>query len=109
MKTAPQVLDLETRRMEKEARRRIEDVRAVMGRLGEEAKRALSALLDGKLTFTPRPDRRYEITGRVVTGALVPLPERPQGDTRYCEHEWLRWVGWMDGRDQRGCVTAPAV
>jgi DNA invertase Pin-like site-specific DNA recombinase len=82
MKTAPQVLDLETRRMEKEARRRIEDVRAVMGRRGEEAKRALAALLDGKLTFTPRPDQHYEITGRIVTGALVHLPACPQGDTR---------------------------
>jgi site-specific DNA recombinase len=81
MKTAPQVLDLEARRMEKEARRRIEDVRAVMGRRGEAAKRALSTLLDGKLTFTPLPDKRYEITGRIVTGALVHLPLCPQGDS----------------------------
>jgi hypothetical protein len=81
MKIAPQVLDLEARRMEKEARRGIEDVRAVMGRRGEAAKRALSTLLDGKLTFTPLQDKRYEITGRIVTGALVHLPERPQRES----------------------------
>ncbi len=81
MKTAPQVLDLKASRMEKEARRRIEDVRAVMGRRGEAAKRALSTLLDGKLTFTPLPDKHYEITGRIVTGALVHLPLCPQGDS----------------------------
>ena len=81
MKAAPQVLDLEARRMEREARRRIADVRAVMGRRGEEAKRALSTLLDGKLTFTPTPDKQYEITGRIVTGALVHLPKCPQGDS----------------------------
>ena len=81
MTTAPQVLDLEARRMEKEARRRIEDVRAVMGRRGEAAKRALSTLLDGKLTFTPLQDKRYKITGRIVTGALVHLPERPQRES----------------------------
>ena len=81
MKTAPQVLDLEARRMEKEARRRIEDVRDVMGRRGEAAKRALSTLLDGKLTFTPLPDKRYEITGRIVTGSLVHLPGCPQRES----------------------------
>jgi len=42
------------------------------------AKRALSALLDGKLAFKPLADKRYEITGKVVTGALVHLLERPQ-------------------------------
>ena len=81
MKTAPDVLDLEARRMEKEARKRIADLRAVMGRRGEAAKRALCSLLDGKLTFTPTDDKQYEITGRIVTGALVHLPLRPQRDS----------------------------
>ncbi len=81
MKAAPQVLDLESRRMEKEARARIQDCRAVMGRRGEAAKRALSALLDGKLAFKPLPDKRYEVTGQVVTGALVHLFERPQRES----------------------------
>jgi DNA repair exonuclease SbcCD ATPase subunit len=84
MKTAPDVLDLEARRMEKEARKRIADLRAVMGRRGEAAKRALCSLLDGKLTFTPTDDKQYEITGRIVTGALVHLPLRPQGASVHC-------------------------
>ncbi len=74
MRTAPQVLDLEARRMEKEARRRIADLRAVMARNPEEAKRVLVALLDGKLTFTPtetKEGRRYAISGKVATGALL--------------------------------------
>jgi|HubBroStandDraft_2_1064218.scaffolds.fasta_scaffold222690_2 hypothetical protein len=93
--------------MEKEARRRIEDVRVVMGRRGEAAKRALSTLLDGKLTFTP-PNKRYEITGRVVTGALVHLPERPQGepevsaaDLRPVFEDFPLWLGGMT-QDEAG-------
>ena len=81
MKTAPQVLDLESRRLEKEALKRIEDCRAVMGRRGDAAKKALSALLDGKLAFKPLPDKRYAMTGKVVTGALVHLLERPQRES----------------------------
>lgn len=50
-----------------------------MGRRGEETKGALSALLDGKLTFTPRPDRRFEITGRIMTGAFVHFPASLRG------------------------------
>jgi hypothetical protein len=85
MKTAPQVLDLEARRMEKDARQRIRELRGVVGRRGEAAKRALAALLDGKLTFTPTDDKQYEITGRIVTGALVHLPLRPQRDSNPAE------------------------
>jgi hypothetical protein len=70
-------------------------------------RRVLSALLDGKLTFTPRPDQRYEITGRIVTGALVHLPACPQGDSRYGEHERLRDVEGMDRADfPHGVATA---
>jgi hypothetical protein len=65
--------------LEKKALKRIQDCRSVMARRGDAAKRALSALLDGKLTFRPRPDKRYEVTGKIVTGALVHLIERPQG------------------------------
>jgi DNA repair exonuclease SbcCD ATPase subunit len=97
MKTAPQVLDLEARRMEKEARERIADLRAVMSRKPEEAKQVLAALLDGKLTFTPietKEGRRYAISGKIATGALlhrmesvgqVHEPERPQGGARVGE------------------------
>ena len=104
MKAAPQVLDLESRRMEKEALKRIEDCRAVMGRRGDAARRALSALLDGKLTFKPRPDKRYEVTGKVVTGALVHLLERPQRDTEVSAHELQPVLGdfpaWLGGMTQ---------
>jgi len=93
MKNAPQVLDLEGRRLEKEALKRIEDCRDVLARRGDAGKRALTALLDGKLTFKPVQGKRYEVTGKVVTGALVHLVERPQGAA----------INSMKERSSRGC------
>jgi hypothetical protein len=79
--TAPDVLEIETRRLEKEALKRIQACRSVVARRRDAAKRALAAVLYGKLAFKPRSDKRYEVTGKIVTGALVHLLERPQGDS----------------------------
>jgi hypothetical protein len=53
------------------------------GTQAEEANKALAALLDGKLTFTPTetPEgRRYAITGKLATGALFHEIGRPYVD-----------------------------
>ena len=59
IRTAPSVLDLEVRRLEKQARSRLEDFRELMGQNPDEARGALEALLHGPLRFTPveTPDR----------------------------------------------------
>jgi len=71
-----------------------------MARQGDGAKRALAALLDGKLAFRPRPDKRYEVTGKVVTGALVHLLERPQRERSLLAERqpggYSRWRKWRE-------------
>jgi hypothetical protein len=50
---APGALNLETRRLEKEARRRLADFRALLDRNRQEARVDLDALLEGPLSFAP--------------------------------------------------------
>jgi site-specific DNA recombinase len=98
-KVAPSVLDLETRRLEKEAKARLADVRALLAGSPEDARRALETLLDGPLTVTPLATddgARFRLTGRVVLGKLdlvegtggtpdlVYRRGRPQGDSNPC-------------------------
>ncbi|MGK3981380.1 hypothetical protein WMF38_57815 [Sorangium sp. So ce118] len=52
-KAAPSALDLEVRRLEKEARQRLGDLRAMLERNPEEARKALETILGGPLRFTP--------------------------------------------------------
>ena len=73
-RTAPAVLDLEVRRLEVEARKRIADLRGLCRRRPEEARRALESLLDGPLTITPvetEEGQRYSIEGRIATGFIL--------------------------------------
>jgi hypothetical protein len=89
LKVPPEVLKLEVRRLEAEARHRIDHFRDLLDRDREEARKVVEALLDGPATFTPietAEGRRYKVEGRIATGALLqvlpgPQPERPQGDS----------------------------
>ncbi|UQA57063.1 recombinase family protein [Polyangium aurulentum] len=74
VRTAPSVLDLEVRRMEREARKRLEDLRGMLQRNPEEARKALETILGGPLRFTPveTPEgKRYRIEGVVALEAVV--------------------------------------
>lgn len=73
-RTAPAVLDLEVRRLEVEARKRIADLRGLCRKRPEEARKALEALLDGPLTMTPvetEAGPRYSVEGRLATGLIL--------------------------------------
>ncbi|AUX43627.1 uncharacterized protein SOCE26_050790 [Sorangium cellulosum] len=73
-KVAPSALDLELRRLEKEARQRLGDLRATLERNPEEARKAPETILGGPLRFTPieTPEgKRYRIEGVVALEAVV--------------------------------------
>jgi len=79
---APSVLDLEVRRLEKEARARLADFQALLGRNVAESRTTLEALLTGPLRFTPvqtKDGRRYEISGAAAIGALCTTDCVPKG------------------------------
>jgi hypothetical protein len=57
LKTAPDIIGLETRRIEKEARDRLGDFQRLAAGNPAEARRVLEALLDRPLVFTPTPER----------------------------------------------------
>ena len=62
--------------MEREARRRLRDLRGLLERNPDEARRALEALLDGPLRFQPTETpagRRYEIRGKIAVGTQIPV------------------------------------
>jgi chromosome segregation ATPase len=69
IRAAPSVLDLEARRMEKEARKRLEDLKGTMQRKPEEARKAMEALLNGPLKFTSE-GKRYRIEGDTAVKGL---------------------------------------
>jgi site-specific DNA recombinase len=70
-KTAPAVLDLEVRRMQEEARRRLGDFRRMLRTSPVEGRRALQAILEGPLRFTATAKRRYEIRGGLTMGGAL--------------------------------------
>lgn len=87
LKSAPDVLNLQVRRLEATVRKRLHALHDVLDRNPEKAHEVMAALLDGPLTFRPKetPEgRRYEVVGRIATGAVLhalsdPKLERPQG------------------------------
>jgi site-specific DNA recombinase len=79
---APSVLDLEVRRLEREARTRLADLQGLLSRNVMEGRKALEALLTGPLRFTPvqtKDGRRYEITGAAAVGAFCTTESVPKG------------------------------
>ena len=79
---APGVLDLEVRRLEKEARARLREFQGLLTRNVIEGRKTLEALLEGPLRFTPvqtKDGRRYEITGAAAVGAFCTTDCVPKG------------------------------
>ncbi len=82
LKTAPEVLDLETRRLEKEARTRLADLNGLLRRNPTEARAAMEALLVGLLVFTPTTTaegKRYRIEGHAALDYVFPMKGVPSG------------------------------
>lgn len=81
-RTAPSVLDLEVRRVEREARKRLADLRGALQRNPVEARATIEALLSGRLVMTPvetTDGLRFRITGQVDPMGDVRLGASPAG------------------------------
>ena len=75
-------LDLEVRRLEKESRTRLREFQTLLTRNVAEGRKALEALLDGPLRFTPvqtKDGRRYRISGAATIGPLCTTDCVPKG------------------------------
>ena len=73
LRTAPSVLDLEVRRMEKEARARIEEFEELISRNPEKVRSAVERLMTEPFRFVPveTPEgKRYNIEGELALDAL---------------------------------------
>ena len=84
LSVAPDTLDMEARRIEVAARKRVEELRRSLSRNPEEAQRAMEALLDGPVTFRPVRDEDgtgFEVEGTIATGELLTSSKRsvPKG------------------------------
>ena len=109
VQTSPGVIGSEFSALEKDAHRRLEDLRALLDRNPEEARKAMEALLAGPLTFTPietEEGKRYQIQGSVATGALFITERRPQRDLNPCRRrERPVSLAWLDDGDS--CPVSP--
>jgi hypothetical protein len=73
LRAFPSVVDMETRRLEKEARARVADLRTVLRGNLQDARKALEKLLTGPLVFTPidTPEGpRFQVTGEASLGKV---------------------------------------
>jgi len=101
---APSVLDLEVRRLEKEARARLKEFKKILsGNVAVlESRKVLEALFDGPMRFTETSTpggRRFRVEFAVATGNLMsPTAGVPKG---------IRTVGdMMEFPEKRGVLTA---
>jgi hypothetical protein len=72
-KTAPEAIQLEVRRMEAEAKKRIADARTALERNPEEARRVVGMLFPGPLTMAPvdtAEGKRFWIEGAALIGRM---------------------------------------
>jgi site-specific DNA recombinase len=79
---APTVIDLESRRLENDARARLADLQALFARNVTGARTALESLLGGPLTLVPvevEGGRRYRVDGSAALGALFTTGASPTG------------------------------
>ncbi len=80
VQAAPKAIDLELRRMEAEAKKRIDHLEGVFERNPDEAREALRELFPGKLTFTQivtANGPRFQIEGEAVIGRLLAVEGFP--------------------------------
>ena len=90
LRSAPDVLSLEAKRLEKEARAVLANFREALHADVPQARKVLHALLENGLKFIPRQTadgkREYRIEGTVVLGRVLEAATgleklRPQGDS----------------------------
>ena len=82
LEVTPSVLDLEVRRLEREAQARLQDLTTALSRNQQEARRVIETLVDGHLTVTPlkTPEgSRFQIEGETAFGALFTKWASPRG------------------------------
>ncbi len=73
-KAAPDAIELEIRRMEADARRRLTDLRGALGRNADAAREVLRAIFEAPLRSTPvqTPEgRRFQIEGTASVGKML--------------------------------------
>ncbi|AUX43692.1 uncharacterized protein SOCE26_051440 [Sorangium cellulosum] len=73
-KAAPQAIQLEARRMEADAKKRIADLRAMLDRNPEEARKVMGTLFETSLTVAPietAEGKRFWIEGAAVIGRIL--------------------------------------
>ncbi len=83
---APSVLDLEVRRLEKEARSRLANFQRLLSSNVAEGRTALEKLFDGPLRFTPTQTddgRRYLVEGTAAVGSMFTTESVPKGIRRF--------------------------
>jgi site-specific DNA recombinase len=81
-KATPKAIDIEVRRMEQEARKRLRDLKSMLALDGDEPRKAMEALLAGPVVLKPVKEGRrahYEISGAITTGAFCVNVASPQG------------------------------
>jgi hypothetical protein len=108
---APGAINLETRRLEKEARRRLTELRGLLGRNPEEARTALEALLAGPLSCAPieTPEgKRYAITGKIAVGSLFTIESVPRGIRTVRRRRTGRRFAWKYGGWREALPSSPA-
>jgi site-specific DNA recombinase len=87
LRGAPTTLSLEVRRLEREVKKRLGDLKELFARNPEGARQFYQAVLDGKLRFDPieLPEgKRYRITGRAKLGGYLQLPPDPDAPVTEC-------------------------
>ena len=85
MKTAPNVIDLELRRLETATRERPATLHETMRGNIAQARQAPQPVLEGPIVMTPREDasgRKYAITGRLALGGALSSSSAPRRTKR---------------------------
>lgn len=83
LKTAPNVIDLELKRLEVATRERLAKLHKTLHGNIQEARQAIQSVLESPLTMPPREDsngREYSITGRLVLGQALAVDIAPSPD-----------------------------
>jgi hypothetical protein len=80
-----QVSHIDVRQVERELRAKLDDWHGLLQRRTPLSRQVVTKLLDGRLMFTPRPDRAYEFAGQVQFGNLLEGIVLPQVFDRFVD------------------------
>ncbi|WP_240806612.1 recombinase family protein [Polyangium spumosum] len=101
-KAAPEAIHLELRRMEAEARTRLDELKGILTRKPEQAREVISMLFEGPIKLTPieTPEgKRFWVEGSANLWALLAAgclkSASPGGHERYCTSKKRRMQGYQ--------------